>query len=116
MSIISIIRKQIKKIFKSRVDRLIRKSKDGVEYIWLRHHSDTLLIIFSAIGSARFNYLRTLKDCRYDQLYIRDCWAGGVSYYWYENKSNHPEIYTQNLINSILEKNNYKKTFLQYQF
>lgn len=108
MGINSIIKKQIKWLYKFSVDRLIRKSIDGVEYIWLRHHSDTLLIVFSAIGSARFNYLRTLKECDCDQLYIRDCWAGGVSYYWYENKSNHPEIYTQNLINSILEKKSYK--------
>ena len=108
MGIISIVRRQIKRLYKYRVNRLIRKSEDGVDYIWLNHQSDTLIIVFSAIGSARFNYYRALKDCKYDQLFIRDCWAGGVSYYWYEKSSNHPEIFTLNLINSILEKKYYK--------
>lgn len=108
ISILYDIGSVIKKISKCRINRLIKKTGDGVEYIWLRHHSDTLIIVFSGIGNARFNYLRTLKDCKFDQLYIRDMWAGGVSYYWYENKSNHPEIFTDNLISSILKKNSYK--------
>lgn len=109
MRVFNTIRKVIKTIHKYKVDRLIRKTNDGVEYIWLNHQSDTLIIVFSAIGNARFNYYRALKDCKYDQLYIRDCWAGGVSYYWYEHKSNHPEIYTQNLINTIIQNNTYNK-------
>ena len=104
----SIINTILKRINKCKVDRLVQKSIDDVEYIWLNHNSDTLVIVFSAIGSGRFNYLRTLKNCSFDQLYIRDSWAGGVSYYWYEHKSNNPEIYTSNLIKDILEKKAYK--------
>ena len=108
-TIIMCIINLIKSISKRRINRLIKKTSDGVEYIWLRHHSDTLIIVFSGIGNARFNYLRTLKDCKCDQLYIRDCWAGGVSYYWYEKKSNHPETYTDNLIASILKEKRYNE-------
>ena len=80
------IRTLFTRISKYKVNRLIKKNSDGVEYIWLQRRSGTLIIVFSGIGSARFNYLRTLKETPYDQLYIRDCWANGVSYYWYEKR------------------------------
>lgn len=84
-----------------------RKSPDGVNYIWKRRGSSTLIIVFSGIGMQRYNYKKSLWDSSYDLLYIADTWAGGVSYYWFENKSNHPEWFTQAVIDHVLKKGKY---------
>ena len=86
---------------------LTKKSPEGVNYIWKRKGSSTLIIVFSGIGKMRFNYKTSLWHGPYDLLFIADCWAGGVSYYWYENKSNHPEQFTQALIDRVLTKGKY---------
>lgn len=98
----------LKRIFSKTLDTLLtKKSPDGVKYIWKRQKSDRLVIVFTGIGNVRYNYKNSLWHSPYDLLFIADCWAGGVSYYWYENKRNHPEIYTQALIDQVLAKGNY---------
>jgi len=98
----------LKKIVNKTFDAVhTRKSPDGVNYIWKRRGSSTLIIVFSGIGMLRYNYKKSLWNSSNDLLFIADCWAGGVSYYWYENKSDHPERFTQALIDSVLAKGNY---------
>lgn len=75
--------------------------KNGVKYIFKDNHSDKLLVIFSGIGGD-YNYRRSLKNSTWDQLYIKDSWANGLSYYLYENGSNQPEILTSELIEMFI--------------
>lgn len=98
----------LKRFFSKSLDTfLTKKTPDGVSYIWKRRHSPTLIIVFSGIGKLRYNYKSSLWNSPYDLLFIADCWAGGVSYYWFENKSNHPEQFTQALIDKVLNKGQY---------
>ena len=98
----------LKRLFSRTLDNLLtKKSPDGVQYIWRRKKSSTLVIVFSGISEVRFNYKNSLWPCPHDLLFIADDWAGGVSYYWYESKSDHPERFTQNLIDSVLAKGKY---------
>lgn len=53
--------------------------------------------------------MRTLIKFPVDQLFIRDCWADNASYYWYEGKSDHPERYTQAVIDHVLASKSYKE-------
>lgn len=88
-----------------------RTNKDGVTYMWKRHGSKDLIIVFSGIGLSSFNYVKTLKHCPQDQLFIKDCWADGISYYWYEKGFNHPEKYTQSLIHQIVNGGGYEHIY-----
>ncbi len=85
-----------------------KTSANGVRYIYRRNNSRNLIIIFSGIG-AKFNYVKALSGCNSDQLFIQDCWGGGVSYYWYENKQSYPEEYTQHLISCIISSGKYTR-------
>lgn len=83
-----------------------KKNKDNVYYLFDNHHSNKLIIIFSGM-SGTYNYRKTLKKVPYDQLYIKDTWANGVSYYLYEGGNNNLEIYTSRLIEDIISKKKY---------
>lgn len=87
---------------------LTKKSPDGVDYIWKRKGSDKLIIVFTSMVGT-YNFMRTLKKIPIDQLFIRDCWANNASYYWYEGKSDHPERYTQKVIDQVLASKSYKE-------
>lgn len=90
---------------------LQRTDSNGVTYLWKRKGTKKLVIVFSGIGPAGFNYVRTFKDINIDQLFIKDSWAKGVSYYWYEKKNSYPEKATQNLINRILKESDYSTVY-----
>ena len=99
---------QLKRLISKTMDAILtKKTKDGVQYIWKRQKSNKLVIVFTGIGKLRYNYKSSLWHSPHDLLFIADCWAGGVSYYWFENKSDHPERFTQALINQVLEKGKY---------
>lgn len=101
--------KEAKKLYWSIYFKVLtRKSKDGVEYVLKNRKSDRLLIIFSSMVG-KYNFMRALKNASADQLYIRDCWADNNSYYWFENKEDYPELYTQNLIDIVLQSRKYKE-------
>ena len=87
---------------------LEKKHKNGVKYIYRNNGSDKLLVVFSGIGGD-YNYRRSLKNSSWDQLYIKDSWAKGLSYYLYEKGSNHPEVLTSDFINDFLFTRNYSK-------
>lgn len=70
-----------------------------------------MVIIFSGIGPNSFNYVRALKDSDKDQLFIKDSWAEGVSFYWLENNASYPEEYTQQLIKKVIEDGKYSRIF-----
>lgn len=53
--------------------------RNGIKYILKNNHSEILLIIFSGI-SGDCNYSHSLKNSTWDQLYIKDTWADGISY------------------------------------
>lgn len=88
-----------------------RTDDNGVTYLWKRHKSKSLIIVFSGIGHAPFNYVKTLKKIPCDQLFIKDSWAEGVSYYWMERLNNEPEESTQNIINHIITKGKYSTIY-----
>lgn len=101
---------QIKRLYNKIINTLLtRTSKDGVDYVWKRRSPETLLIVFSGMGDYRYNYMRSLQKSSYSQLFIRDCWAGNASYYWYEHQSNHPEVFTQRLIDKIIKEGHYSR-------
>ena len=103
------IEKWLKRIYWSTYYLLhTNTSSDGVEYIYKRRDYDRLVIVFTSMVG-RFNFIRSLKDAPYDQLFIRDCWAGNASYYWFEGKQDYPELFTQNLIDQVLAKGIYKE-------
>lgn len=81
---------------------------NGVKYIFIDNHSDKLLVIFSGIGGD-YNYRRSLKNAKCDQLYIKDSWADGLSYYLYENGNNQPETLTSEFIETFIKKRKYQK-------
>ena len=85
-----------------------KKHKNGVFYINRNNGSDKLLVVFSGIGGD-YNYRRSLKNSSWDQLYIKDSWAKGLSYYLYEKGSNHPEVLTSDFINDFLSTRNYSR-------
>ena len=104
----NILLHHLKRIYNKAFDALLtKKSPKGVNYIWKRRNSTTLVIVFTGISKVRYNYKSSLWNSSCDLLFIADCWAGGVSYYWYENKSDHPERFTQALIDHVLKKGNY---------
>ena len=79
--------------------------------------SDSLIVIFSACTrpgiSARYNYVRTLKNIKANKLFILDDFGldkrGG--FYLGEYPEFLFEESTKNLIDSIIKKYNYKKIF-----
>lgn len=83
-----------------------RTSNEGVKYIYVNNKSKKLVIIFSGIGSD-YNYRRSFKKSTWDQLYIKDCWADGVSYYLYEKGKNYPELLTSSFIQNFLSSHKY---------
>lgn len=85
-----------------------KQNIDGVNYIFVNNRSRKLIIIFDGIGGD-YNYRRSLKNSTYDQLYIKDNWAGGTSYYLYEKGSNHPEIAVSRFIETFTKEHTYDK-------
>lgn len=85
-----------------------KQNVDGVKYIFVNNRSKNLVIIFDGIGGD-YNYRKSLRNSRYDQLYIKDNWASGTSYYLYENGSNHPEIAVTNFVEGFIKDHNYEK-------
>lgn len=83
-----------------------RTSDEGVHYIFVNNRSKKIVIIFSGIGSD-YNYRRSFKNSSWDQLYIKDSWADGVSYNLYENGCNHPEQLTSSFIEWFLMNHKY---------
>lgn len=99
---------KLKRTYNSIYIWMVRKrDSNGVEYIWKRRGSNKLIIVFSAMGYAPFNYIYSLRHSPYDQLFIRDSWASNASYYWFENGQEHPERYTQDLITHIVNRGGY---------
>lgn len=104
------IKKRLKKLLHSYYvirNKIIEKSHtNGVKFIFVNKKSDNLIVVFSGIGSD-YNYRRSLKCSSWDQLYIKDTWANGLSYHLYENGKNHPEILTSSFINDFLSCHKY---------
>lgn len=88
-----------------------RKYEKGLKYLYYGKHADELLIIFSAFGSGNrrtYNYVRTLKKCKVDRLYILDPWGYKGSYNLYENGKNYPYEVTNSLIKKVILGGGYK--------
>ncbi len=101
--------RQIRRRFNALKLRVLeKKSENGVKFIFVNNRSDKLVVVFSGIGSD-YNYRRSLRNSSWDQLYIKDSWAKGLSYYLYEDGSNHPEQLTSEFINAFLSKHSYSK-------
>lgn len=89
-----------------------RQNSDGVKYIYVNKHSQKLVIVFDGMGGD-YNYRRSLNKSSYDQLYVKDNWAKGTSYYLYEGGRNYPEMIVTSFIESFL-KNHYYKTIVTF--
>ena len=88
--------------------RIHEKENAGVRYIYKNKNSNMLIIVFSGIGGD-YNYRRSFQNSTYDQLYIKDNWADGVSYYLYENGKNVPEMLVSRFIDFFLINHKYSK-------
>ena len=101
--------KRVRSSYYALRNKIIEKSyKNGVKYVLVNKKSDKLIVVFSAIGGD-YNYRRSLKGSSWDQLYIKDSWANGLSYYLFENGLNHPEILTSSFLDDFLSHRNYSK-------
>lgn len=105
MAILNPLKTCLKKIYYKYNAVLIRLQErtfqNGVKYIFKDNHSENLLVVFSGIGGD-YNYRRSLKYSTWDQLYIKDTWADGLSYYLFEKGENYPEMLTSELITSFI--------------
>lgn len=110
MSMICIMKSCLKSLYHKYNALLIKVQektyKNGVKYIFKDNKSDKLLVVFSGIGGD-YNYRRSLSNSSWDQLYIKDSWASGLSYYLYEDGDNHPERLTSEFIEAFLRSHNY---------
>ncbi len=90
-----------------------RKFKNILNYYFIDNHAETLMIVFSAFTGdvRRYNYIKGLDSYKIDKLYILDPFGYKGSYNLYENGKNQPEKLTFDLINSIINKNNYKYVY-----
>lgn len=80
-----------------------RKYKDRLKYVFKNNHSKTLIVSFSGFAPKPvYNYMRTLKGVKADQLYILDDFGLTGSYYWYENGEDTPRQLTHELISKII--------------
>ena len=85
--------------------------ENGLRYLFYDNHSDELLIVFSAFGTGdrrTYNYVRSMKGCKTDRLYILDPWGYKGSYNLYEDGSIFPFETTNRLIRKVLIKGGYK--------
>ena len=84
-----------------------KKYKKGLRYLFYKKHSNELLIVFSAFGSSKirtYNYVKSLRGCKVDRLYILDPWGYKGSYNLFENGDNYPWNITNQLIVSIINR------------
>lgn len=80
-----------------------RTHKGRLKYILKRHGSKTLIVSFSGFSpTPAYNYMRTMKSIKADQLYILDDFGLKGSYYWYENGKDTPLRLVQSLVNHIV--------------
>lgn len=99
---------KLKKIYYAIDLFFFERKSNGVKYIYRNNKSKKLIIIFSGIGGD-YNYRRSFKKSSWDQLYIKDTWADGVSYYMYENGNNEPEKLVSQFINLFLLNHYYRE-------
>lgn len=86
------------------VIRLQEKTfENGVRYIFRDNNSNKLLVKFSGIGGD-YNYPIPLLDSSWDQFYIKDSLAKGLSYYLYEGGCNNPETLTSYIIDVFMRR------------
>lgn len=91
-----------------------RSFEHGLKYLLYKTHSDELLIVFSAFGSSNrrtYNYVRSLKGCKIDRLYILDPWGYKGSYNLYEKKDDFPWHVTNSLISRIMTQGGYSRVY-----
>lgn len=89
-----------------------KKYKNGLRYLLYKKHSDELLIVFSAFGSSKirtYNYVKSLRRCKIDRLFILDPWGYKGSYNLYEGGDKYPWDTTNELITSVIRNGGYKK-------
>lgn len=70
------------------------------------------LLFFSAFGSSNirtYNYVKSLKGCKVDRLYILDPWGYKGSYNLFEDGDDYPWCTTNQLIVNIISKMGYKR-------
>lgn len=90
-----------------------RKHCRRLKYIYENNNSNKLVIVFSgfAYKVPKYNYMRTLRGCNVDKLFILDDFGHRGSYYWFENGSEQPLLLVTSLISSILVKKKYDKIY-----
>lgn len=87
-----------------------KRFKNRLSYYFRSNNSNTLIIVFSAFASKpSYNYVKTLKDLNFDQLFILDDFGYKGSYYWYENGDDYPRTLTESLISKFINRGGYKR-------
>lgn len=84
--------------------------KGKVKYLFQKHKSKTLAIIFSGFSEKPvYNYVKTLKNWKVDKLFILDDFAYRGSYYWFSNGSKEPMVLIQSLVDQFSNSEKYDK-------
>ena len=87
-----------------------RTFKKRLKYVFLKNHSDTLVISFSGFSpKPSYNYMRSLKDVKTDKLFILDDFGIRGSYYWFENGQDLPRELVQSLVSQVVARGGYKR-------
>ncbi|MGM0216066.1 PssE/Cps14G family polysaccharide biosynthesis glycosyltransferase [Enterococcus sp. AZ109] len=95
--------------------KTFQTENERVHYLFKKNNSSTLIVVFSSCTrkgvAARYNYVRTLKDVSYDQLFILDDWGydrRGIYYLGHE-MSFSIEAAVEKLIQEVVQQGRYKK-------
>ncbi len=95
--------------------KTFHKGNVALKYLYERNNSDILIIVFSSCTrkgiKARYNYVRTLKDVKYDKLFLLDDFGYDQRGIYYLGKSmtlNVEKVVTE-FINQTIDSKKYKK-------
>lgn len=90
-----------------------RKYKDRLKFVFKNNNYSTLIVSFSGFAPKPvYNYMRTLKGVKADQLYILDDFGLTGSYYWFENGEDIPRQLTHELICRIISRRGYDRVIM----
>ncbi len=87
-----------------------RKYAGRLRYVFRSNNSRRLVVVFSGFPTDNkpvYNYMRTLRNKKYDKLFILDDFGYKGSYYLYENGSDYVSKLVESLIHKFLIRGGY---------
>lgn len=109
------MKRQLSNIYFKCRQKIFSSEKVQLKYLYYKSKNDILLVVFSGFGgknvAGRFNYVRTLRDCRANKLFILDDFGYNSvgSYYLGNNCVVYNDSVIESLVYEIAEKCRAKK-------